>query len=211
MSEKWSAEKHNYLIELRQSGDYTWQGVADAMTDKFDHVYTAEQCRGRWRNNRHKIDEIDPVKKYGKRVRTHKDGSKTIEQLIEEYAGNELNTTKNILITNILDKSEWNLKGKDMIMKEHHNKTDGTVTLYASKIKVKQKKKIFDWEKLTKVIQNGNPYPRIKADKEIRKGQYLNIPFFDLHFGPATIDYYRDTLKQTLAIIEQGYEQILIR
>src|SRR5690625_2853298 len=208
MSKKWSAEKHNYLIELRQSGDYTWQGIADAMTDKFSHVYTAEQCRGRWRNNRHKIDEIDPVKKYGKRVRTHKDGSKTIEQLIEEYAGNELNTPKDILIANNLDPSEWDLKDHDLSVWGHHTKVDGTVTLYASKIKVKQKEIIFDWEKLTEAIENGHSDPRIKAEKEIRKGQYLNIPVFDLHFGHATRDYDRDALKEALAIIEQGYDEI---
>src|SRR5690625_7333560 len=103
------------------------------MTDKFSHVYTAEQCRGRWRNNRHKIDEIDPVKKNGKRVRTHKDGSKTVEQLIEEYAGNELNRPKDILIANNLDTSERDVKDHELSVCGHNNKVAGTITLYASR------------------------------------------------------------------------------
>src|SRR5690625_7769590 len=124
MSEKWSAEKHNYLIELRQSGDYTWQGVADAMTDKFDHVYTAEQCRGRSRNNRHKISGIDPKEKYGTSTTKRADGSIETDMLVERTK-KQLKDESFILDAHGYD-DRWEIISHQYSAWQHDNKQEGT-------------------------------------------------------------------------------------
>src|SRR5699024_9438108 len=78
---KWTKEKHTFLINLRQSGQYTWQGIAEQMTSKYSHVYTAEQYQSKRKTSRHKI-EINAVDKYPTKIEKKKDGSKETDMQI---------------------------------------------------------------------------------------------------------------------------------
>src|SRR5690554_2149983 len=76
---KWEREQHNHLIELKQNG-HTWKEIAQRMTEKFGRTYTAEQCRSRWRTNRHKIDAKPG---YKETIEIKADGSQVSDRLIE--------------------------------------------------------------------------------------------------------------------------------
>lgn len=211
MSSKWSKDKHNFLIELKSSKKYTWKEIAEIMTSKYEHVYTGEQCRSRWRTNRHKVEEIDPVKKYGKRVRTHRDGSKTIEQLIEVYAETELNTPKDILLANNLDPKEWELKDHELSVWGHHNKVDGTITLYASKIRVIPREHKLTIDDLIEKMKEPVEPLKIISKQKLSNDRSLGIYFTDLHFGINTIKDYQDVLKQTIDLLESNHwEEVII-
>ena len=209
MSKKWNAEKHNYLIELRQSGDYTWQGIADAMTDKFDHVYTAEQCRGRWRNNRHKIADVDPKEEYGKSMTKREDGTIETDMLVE-LTREQLKDESFILDAHGYDGS-WEIISHQYSAWQHHNKQDGTLTLYASKLRVKPKNNKISYDDLIKqVTEKTKPLYLIKKNKEKGK-RLLEIPLMDMHFGVNTLDDYKKTLIRICDNLEKRvWEKVVI-
>lgn len=204
---KWSDDKHNFLIELRQSGKYTWQEIADKMTDKYEHVYTDEQCRSRWRTNRHKIDSNDPVAEYGVHTKKNADGTYESDRLIEIANENDKDESY-ILKAHGYDDS-WEIISNQLSIWQHHNKQDGTKTLYASKIRVRPKHVLFSWDKFKKAIETV-PNINIKPKTKGINANYLLLPLFDMHFGISDYEYYIPTQSKILHKLDNNYKKVTL-
>lgn len=205
---KWNKESHNYLIELKTSDRYTWKQISEKMTAKFPHKYTAEQCRHRWRTNRHKI-EINPKDRYKTTVKRNEDGTVEIDQLIE-ISKEKLKDDKYILQAHGYDSDKWEITSHKFSMWNHHNKQDGTVTLYASKITVKPKEDKFTLEDLAESFKNIKPININIPKYKIKEKRLLEIPLFDQHFGISDYEYYKSTqTKIHHLIISKVWEEIL--
>ena len=62
---------------------------------------------------------------------------------------------------------------------------------------------------LIESIKNIQPFTFEPVDIPQRK-KLLEVPLFDMHFGPSTYDHYRKHLNEIIDCIRRGYEQILI-
>src|SRR5690625_335584 len=162
------------MIELRQN-KYTWKEVAERMTDEFGDEYNAEQCRARWRNNRHKIvNEVDPREKYPTKITRNSDGSVDIDQLIE-ISKTQLKDDAYILEAHGYDPDKWEITSHQFSMWNHLNKKmDNPKTLYASRVKVEPRGNTLDFDLLLEKIKEVPKY-HIEQPKTENK-TYLNIP-----------------------------------
>ncbi|MGM8215165.1 SANT/Myb-like DNA-binding domain-containing protein [Bacillaceae bacterium W0354] len=206
---KWTKEEHNYLVELRQKG-LTWQMIAEKMTMKFGKKFRKEQCRSRWRNHRHLINpDTDPREEYPTKITKHSDGSMDIDQLIE-ISKTDLKDDDYILKAHGYDPEKWEITSHQFSMWNHHNKQDGTITLYASKVKIAPKKYEFNEAAIIKAIDK---LPTIHIPKVTSKAPgdrpYLNVPLFDMHFGIADYDYYKPLQERILYYLEQPRKDVL--
>lgn len=206
---KWTTEKHNYLIYLRQQ-KLTWPQIAEKMTEKFDDTFTAEACRSRWRKNRHLLkDDIDPKEKYGQKFARNPDGTIDVEQLIE-ISKTQLKDDTYILEAHGYDADKWEIVSHQFSMWNHHNKQDGTKTLYASKIRIKPKTNVFNWNELINAAKQA-PKAIIKPKHNIKQGdRYLLLPLYDMHFGISDYLYYKPTQAEVLHLLQNKYKEVLV-
>lgn len=72
---------------------------------------------------------------------------------------------------------------------------------------IKQEKEKVDWESIKNFITEGASSPIIPST--IGGKTMLEIPLFDLHFGIATLDYYKAALSDIISIIlSKNYDEI---
>ena len=65
---------------------------------------------------------------------------------------------------------------------------------------IKQQRDALDWLKIREIVCNGAPQSTIKPS--VSSGErMLEIPLVDMHFGVATLDYYRENLSDLLEIV----------
>jgi hypothetical protein len=206
---KWTQEEHNYLVQLKEKG-LMWHQIAEEMTIKFGRRYTKEQCRSRWRQNRHLVkNEIDPKDKYGKKISKNPDGTWEIDQLIE-ISKEQLKDDTYILEAHGYDSSKWEITSHQFSMWEHHNKVDGTIRLHASKIKIAPKKNN-EYEDLIETIENGKPFNIELNYKVLSTKHLLEIAPVDTHFGISSLKYYEPNLVRIVNKIRlRHWEQIVI-
>lgn len=208
---KWNEESHNFLVNLKLSNKYTWKQIAEQMTYKFPHKYTDEQCRARWRNNRHKIKhKVSPTDQYGKKIKRNEDGSIEVDQLIE-ISKEQLKDDTYILNAHGYDSEKWEIVSHQFSMWNHFNKElDEPKTLYASKIRVKPKEDRFTLEDLAESLENIKPIKINIPKYKIKEKRLLEIPLFDQHFGVSDYEYYKPTQKKLHhLIISKVWEEIL--
>lgn len=185
---KWTEEEHNYLVELRKQ-NYSWQEIAKEMTKKFGKTFTKEKCRARWRRQQKKTDKPE----YKATIEIKSDGTQVSDRLIEIYE-QDLKDESYLLEAHGYDPSEWEISSAKSSMWQHHNKQDGTKTLYASKIAVKPKENRFTLKDLVGVIKENTKPIKIKIPAyKIKEKRLLEIPLFDQHFGVSDYEYYQPT------------------
>lgn len=204
---KWTGEKHNYLIRLKEQ-DKTWREIAEDMTEKFGREYTAEQCRSRWRTNRHKISE-HPELEYKTQIEIQSDGSHKSDRLLRMSA--EQSKDPNYLLdAHGYDRNEWTLVSARNNIWNTYSKKDGVQTLYSSKITVKPKESEFDWDKFLEAVKQV-PKAIIKP-KYIpqERDKYLLLPLYDMHFGISDYEYYMPTQAKILDLLKNSYKEILL-
>lgn len=119
-----------------------------------------------------------------------KDGSQKSDKLIK-MSVEESKNTEFLLKAHGYDPNEWDIANAKSSMWNQHNKQDGTLTLYSSKITVKPRMTGFDVDKfLEKANKQIKP---IRIKNKIKDGEgLLEIPLYDLHFG---INTYEDYIK----------------
>lgn len=196
------------MIELRQN-KYTWKEIAERMTNEFGDEYNAEQCRSRWRNNRHKIvNEVDPIAKYGvKKKRDTKTGVEEVERLVA-ISNMEDADDKEVLQLHGYNPSKWTLISHEFSMWDHLNKKmDNPKTLYASRVKVEPRGNTLDFDLLLEKIKEVPKY-HIEQPKTENK-TYLNIPLSDMHFVIASYEDYKETQSKIIQLIKRGHKEIL--
>lgn len=184
---KWTTEKHNFLLELVDKHNRKWKIIAEEMTKQFNEIYSSEQCRSRWRNNRHKLDEIDPIQKYGVKQKINEDGTIELERLIEVYSENDLKDPNFVIRANGFDPETWKLTGLEFSMWGHLNKElPKPVTLYANKIKLAPLENEFTLEEIQDSIQElmaGYKPPTFKPIRYAENGKLLEVNISDLHLN----------------------------
>lgn len=208
MSSKWSKDKHNFLIDLRTSGKYTWKQIAEKMTAKFPHRYNGEQCRSHWRQNRHTIKIDDPKAKYGREFKRLKDGTFEVDELIEISREQEKDE-EYILRAHGYNPDRWVIVEHRLSEWQHHNRDDGTINLRASRIRVKPKENEFDWKKFLETVKDV-PKVTIRPKSIKRKADYLLLPLFDMHFGISDYKYYMSTQAKILDKLENDYKKVTL-
>lgn len=201
---KWTVEEHNYMIHLREKG-LTWQRIAEEMTAKFNRRFSAESCRSRWRHTRTLMSD----EKYQETVEIKSDGSQYSDKLIA-MTHEQSKDADYLLQAHGYDDS-WEIISAKSSIWNQHNKQDGTVTLYSSKITVKPRKNNqLSKQALLNIIDK---LPNIKIPKNIsepiRETPYINIPLFDMHFGISDYKYYIPTQRRILHFLEKPRKDVL--
>src|SRR5690625_2623957 len=206
---KWTKDRHNYLIDLKLSGKYTWQEIADKMTDKFNDDFTRESCRARWRTNRHKI-KVDPKEKYTTKITKNADGTIETDQLIE-ISKEQLKDEKYILKAHGYDDG-WDIVSHQFSMWNHFNKELTTPkTLYASKLRVRPKENKISYDDLiNKITEQTKPVKTSDIKYKVKDKRMLEISLMDMHFGVNTFDDYKGTLARIKYHLERNVWQRII-
>lgn len=79
-----------------------------------------------------------------------------------------------------------------------------------SQVWVKQQAEMLDWFRIREIILKDVCASNIQPSR-INGSTMLEIPLFDMHFGVATLEYYRETLCDIIGIInEKHYDEINI-
>lgn len=66
-------------------------------------------------------------------------------------------------------------------------------------------------EELLEALRDNTPVTQVYPIKHEQADGMLEIPLFDMHFGIADLEYYKDTLAEILAIIEgKSWDKIII-
>jgi hypothetical protein len=209
---KWSKDEEKYLRSLVETYGTKWTKLASEMTKHFHEVYSREQVRSRWRNYlQHEPVEIDPIKQFGvKKSRDLKTGIEEVERLVA-ISNMEDADDKDVLKLHGYNPSKWHLVKHEFSMWNHLNKKmENPKTLYASKVSVIPKSNEIDWDKFIERLEK-RPAKEPIPFKGIPQQEptYLEIPFFDLHFGISTLEHYENTLQETLHILEKPYKKVL--
>lgn len=203
---KWTAEKHNHLIKLREKG-LPWQRIAEEMVAKFGERFTAESCRSRWRTTRQALsDEIHAG--YKEKFEIKSDGTHYKDALIEmseeeskdpDYIMRKLGYNPNKWELINVKASVWHYRDKNSENPKHQ---------YAIQARLKPKTNGIDLDRLLKVVQGVKPIEikkePLKPDKKL-----LEVSIYDPHFGITDYEYYKPTQAKIIDKIELGWEEVL--
>lgn len=139
---------------------------------------------------------------YKESVEISGDGAQKSDKLIYMSEADKKNP-EFLLEAHGYDSTKWELTNSKSSIWNQHNKQDGTLTLYASKITVKPLKNGFDVDKFLEKA-NESIFPIRKKPKSTTRngGRLLEIPLFDLHFGVNSYDYYKETQDRIIEKIE---------
>lgn len=107
------------------------------------------------------------------------------------------------------DPVKWEVTNAKSSIWNQHNRIDGTLTLYASKITVKPLVQGFDFERLEEIVTK-KPVYKIETKRESNQyGEYLLIPLFDTHFGISNFEYYKDVFDKLNNMLDNKYKEVL--
>jgi len=202
---EWTQDKHDYLVSLKTSKKYTWAQISEEMSKKFNRTFTVDQCRGRWRRSAEK----DVQEGFKETYNVNPDGTHESTKLLA-LSERQKKDEKYILNAHGFDPDEWKVHDVKSTMWNQNSKENGMLTLYSSKLTAKKRENEFNWDKLIRVIESSPPVSPVKFTEKLpEKPRYLNIPLFDMHFGPATFEYYKPLLQELLKILEKQYKEIL--
>jgi hypothetical protein len=189
------------MKELRET--LSQRATAERLSEEFGYTYTRSSVKNR--EGRLTKEKPEELPKYKSTIEICKDGSQISDTLIK-MSVKESKTPSYLLKAHGYDDS-WEIINTKSSIWNQHNKQDGTLTLFASKIAVKPKTNGFDWDKIIKKIET---IPSVTIEPNyIRDEDYLNLPLFDMHFGPSTLEHYKQTQNDILQLLEKGYKETL--
>lgn len=150
----------------------------------------------------------EPLIKYKETTEILNDGSQKSDKLIK-MSVEQSKDADYLLEVHGFDKNEWTLVSARNNLWNTKNQTQGIQTLYSSRITVKPKVNGLNIEKLMEVVKE--EVTPINVHRVIDKGEkLLEIPLFDMHFGIADLDYYKDTYARIEnKIISNKWDTIL--
>lgn len=137
------------------------------------------------------------------------DGSQKSDKLIKMSAEDSKDPDF-LLKAHGYDPIKWELASSKSSIWNQHNKHDGTLTLYASKITAKPLKQGFDVDTfLNKANQSIKP---LHKESKVSEGKrLLEIPLYDLHMGVNDYDYYKDVLEKiSVKINSKKWDRIFL-
>ena len=218
MSEfKWTTKHHNFLIDLTQKHrsrrGISWGKVAEDMTKQFDRVFSAEQCRSRWRTNKEKENEVDPIEEYGVEIERKENGVITIDRIIEVYSENDLKDERFVLKANGYDPDSWNIIRHKFSLWNHMNRNmKNPASLYANRLELEPKEDNITYEDIVRqVTEATDPINTDNIKCEVKESRLLEIPLMDMHFGVNTFEDYLPTLQRIYKHLDERiWEKVVI-
>ncbi|MFC3212714.1 SANT/Myb-like DNA-binding domain-containing protein [Planomicrobium okeanokoites] len=200
---KWTDEEHNFLVELVKSRGTRWKLLAELMSERFGKEFTFNQVRSHYRMN----PDSQVLPAYNETTEILADGSHKSDKLLRMSAA-ELKDTEFLLTSHGYDPSKWEIVNAKSSIWNQHNKEDGTITLYSSKITVKPALTGMDWGKLITTVESA-PSVFVKPKYTPGEERYLNIPLYDMHFGISDYNHYLPTQAKVLNVLKKPYKEIL--
>lgn len=139
-----------------------------------------------------------------------KDGSQKSDKLIL-MSDEDRKDPDFLLEAHGYDPVKWELTNSKSSIWNQHNKQDGTLTLYASKITAKPLVNGFDFKKLEEIVTKKPTYKITTNKKPNINGDYLLIPLFDVHLGISDYEYYKETINKILSMLTNNtYKEVLL-
>ncbi|WP_299831262.1 hypothetical protein [uncultured Metabacillus sp.] len=152
------------------------------------------------------VEEDLPVKH---EVEILKDGSQKSDKLIKMSIEDSKNP-EYLLNAHGYNPSEWNIVSAKSSIWNQHNKNDGTLTLFSSKITVKPKKDGFDIDRLVELVCSKRKPIVIEKEQVEKHSKLLEIPLYDMHFGVSSLEYYSEHLNEIVQKIRsRSWEKVL--
>jgi UDP-2,3-diacylglucosamine pyrophosphatase LpxH len=201
----WTDEELKRLEELRNEGN-SYQKIADILTSEFNQEFTFDGVRNRLR--RTSVEEAEALPNYREEYRIDPDGTHKSDKLLR-MSVEQLKDVNYLLEAHGFNKDSWELVTAKNNIWNTNDKINGVQTLYASKITVKPKEQGVNWDDLIEKLSNV-PSVIVKKKEITHEEIYLNLPLFDMHFGPSTYDYYKETQAEILALLESNYKEVLL-
>ena len=170
---------------------------------------TKDQCRNFVRNQtwyqpktQTQQKKVEPTRP--KKVVTINNSQTTIEDVV---AIKDLSDKDELIRAHGLDPKQWELtQARSSVWQQKED-----VTLYASKISVKPKTVLIDVDYIKQAIKDIEPIKPLQKVKVKTVGDYLLLPFYDLHFGNMFYKDYREMLEEIRQILHRGqYKKVLI-
>lgn len=201
---KWSDEETQYLLELVEKYGKKWTIIAQKLEEKYKKPFSDGKVRKRYNRIQatKRIEEQDEWEILS-------DGSYRSRKLIWLNSQQEKDPVA-LLKAHGFDPNEWDLISAKNKMWNVYSKIDKTQVQYSSTITVKPKRQDFDQYVLERIIDR---LPNVEVPKNtpepVNEEPYLNIPLFDMHFGPADYDFYKQTQARILHYLEKPRKDVL--
>lgn len=187
------------------------------LVDMFKLDYSAETLRKKaygWKDfvENEEVEKLNLEEEVNYRETTEiqKGGLQKSDKLIK-MTSEESKDEKFLLEAHGYDNSEWEVISAKSSIWNQHNKSDGTITLYSSKITVKLKKNGFNIDALVERLSKRDPIiiPE-QNNSNVKRSKLLEISLYDLHFGISTLEHYRTHLEEIVyKIRSRPWEKIL--
>ncbi len=205
----WTDERKSKAIQHKAEG-MTYRDIAQMFTNLYGHKFTPKAIKNTVLRTK-EMQEIEESKPgYKQETEILSDGSHRSDKPLRMSEAQKKDPTY-LLEAHGYDSDKWEVVSAKNSTWNQHNKQDGTLTLYSSKLTVKPKSVEFDFNKLVEAVEKRPQREPIMFEGPLPKEEtYLEIPLFDLHFGIADLDYYQDTLQGILELLQKKYSGILI-
>lgn len=147
---------------------------------------------------------------YKETVEISGDGAQKSDKLI--YMSEEDKKDPDFLLeSHGYDPVKWELTNSKSSIWNQHNRVDGTLTLYASKITVKPLVNGFDFKKLEELVTTKPTYKYEYNNTDVNiNGDYLLLSLVDMHFGISSYEYYKETQDKVLKLLDKEYKEVLL-
>ena len=203
---EWTDDDLSTIIQLRAENE-TWEQISEYFQQRYpDYNINPEKVRGFYRRNNKPKKQSDASHSQERII--HADGSHSSTTLLK-MNDEQSKDTRYLLKAHGFNPAEFELISAKNSKWNHHNKNDGTIELYSSKISVRPRNSHLDVDTIIANLNKVNPVVISKSN--IQSDYYLSIPLFDMHFGINTLDDYTPTLKKIINFINSNqYKEILI-
>lgn len=207
---EWLEPEHDKLMELRQlHPEWSYQQLADQLTNIYGTLFTFNAVRNRIRRNKHKVEIKQATQGYKETVEILSDGSHKSDKLLQMDA-EQCKDVDYLLHAHGYDKNAWELVSARNNIWNVYSTEHGVQTLFASKIAVKPLQNQFSIDKLIEAIQQAEPIIVEIYPIELKEKRLLEIPLFDSHFGVSDYEYYKSTQSKVMNLLSsRKWEEIL--
>lgn len=196
-----SAQDHKFRLLLDKAkgdSDYGWKEIEEVLNLGINHTtirtgtYFLPEYEAYIKSKQDNIEEVKAFK-YKETVEVKSDGSTSSDKLIA-MSEEQSKDSSFLLKAHGFNPEEFDLTNAKSSM---WNVGSEGRTLYSSKITVKPKANGINYysliERLNKDVVKAIPYESTKLEPT---EQMLEIPLFDMHFGIADLEYYKETMMK---------------
>mgnify|MGYP003444440485 CR=1 FL=1 len=210
-----SAQDHKFRLLLDKAkgdSDYGWKEIEEVLNLGINHTtirtgtYFLPEYEAYIKSKQDNIEEVKAFK-YKETVEVKSDGSTSSDKLIA-MSEEQSKDSSFLLKAHGFNPEEFDLTNAKSSM---WNVGSEGRTLYSSKITVKPKANGINYysliERLNKDVVKAIPYESTKLPES---DKMLQIPLFDMHFGIADLEYYKETMmKIEEKIVSRKWDKIV--